>query len=446
MPLEHRTFSSECIILEPGCTVKYWNGTNWLNGDEYGIGGKFSDGTYCYTVANGVIISKAPCIQDVYVNLCAETPLVDGYVTVKIQLQNSTDFVYGNYIDASVSIEVDFTIIGDQSNTINYILTIPVNGFAVQNTYQLFFVGENISSVSINSLTHTAPIGQNINVGSAEICGGTPVSQDVYLKVCYKVSGGGFSGKPTLSKRLTISAHSSDSFASPNVPVATSLQISYTVYYADLSTFTPTEAVVMLANTFEVVIDDFDPFIVFDDFGEPIKEYFTGKFISNVVINSVSPSSANGQNFIVGSYNEFCCDSAPITQYYANICVTQSPSSIDKWVTVGIQEGTSLSSPLISMVTYYIQFIVYFSDSTFQEIPEYPTYFTQNPANGLGPRYFYIKAPGYDQPSGPADITNVSISVIKATLPENNCQNQCVAGSVNLTCSGNLPAPGLNNE
>lgn len=445
MPLEHRTFSSECVTLEPGCTVKYWNGTQWLNGDEYGIGGKFSDGTYCYTVANGIIISKVPCIIDVYVNLCAETD-GDGFVRVKIQLQNSNDFIYGNYIDASVSIEVDFTVIGDQSNYINTTLTIPVNDFDVQNEYQLFFVGENISSVNINSIIHTTPVGQNIYVGSAEICGGTPVAQDVYLKICYKVSGGGFFGKPNLSKRLTISAHISDSFASSNVPVAAPLQINYTVYYADLSTFTPTEPVVMLANTFEVVIDDFDPVIVFDDFGNPIKEYFTGKFISNVVINSIVPGSAYGQNFIVGSYNEFCCDSAPITQYYANICVTQSPSSIDKWITVGIQEGTSLSSPLISLVTYYIKFIVYFSDSTFQEIPEYPTYFIQSPANGLGPRYFYIKAPGYDQPSGPADITNVSISIIKATLAEGNCLNQCVSGSVNMNCGGNLPAPGLNNE
>jgi hypothetical protein len=43
--------------------LKRFDGVDWVNGDSYPnvVGGKFSDGTYCYTVASGVITSKIVC-------------------------------------------------------------------------------------------------------------------------------------------------------------------------------------------------------------------------------------------------------------------------------------------------------------------------------------------------------------------------------------------------
>jgi hypothetical protein len=62
-------FCSECSPLQVGCDLKYWNGTSWRNADEILCveSGKFSDGTYCYTVVNGVITSKTSCVIDYYV-------------------------------------------------------------------------------------------------------------------------------------------------------------------------------------------------------------------------------------------------------------------------------------------------------------------------------------------------------------------------------------------
>ena len=41
----------------------YYSGGVWSNADSDGnvVSGKFSDGTYCYTVSSGIITSKAQC-------------------------------------------------------------------------------------------------------------------------------------------------------------------------------------------------------------------------------------------------------------------------------------------------------------------------------------------------------------------------------------------------
>lgn len=64
MPIYHDYFYSNCSTLDVGCRVMFSSGTPiWSDGEDASgvVGGKFSDGTYCYTVANGVITSKAAC-------------------------------------------------------------------------------------------------------------------------------------------------------------------------------------------------------------------------------------------------------------------------------------------------------------------------------------------------------------------------------------------------
>jgi hypothetical protein len=56
-------FYSDCATLDVNCYLKYWNGSSWVDAEDVSgvVDGKFSDGTYCYTVANGVITSKVSC-------------------------------------------------------------------------------------------------------------------------------------------------------------------------------------------------------------------------------------------------------------------------------------------------------------------------------------------------------------------------------------------------
>lgn len=55
-------FSSDCSILDTGCYLRIWDGV-WTDAEDYSgvVSGKFSDGVYCYTVANGIITTKSQC-------------------------------------------------------------------------------------------------------------------------------------------------------------------------------------------------------------------------------------------------------------------------------------------------------------------------------------------------------------------------------------------------
>ena len=60
MPLYHKKFSSDCVYLDIGCYVKYFDNTAWQNADTHPnvVSGKFSDGSYCYTIENGIVTQK----------------------------------------------------------------------------------------------------------------------------------------------------------------------------------------------------------------------------------------------------------------------------------------------------------------------------------------------------------------------------------------------------
>jgi hypothetical protein len=64
MPIYHNFWSSNCTVLEVGCHLMTYTGSGvWMNADDdvNVVNGKFSDGTYCYTVVDGIITSKASC-------------------------------------------------------------------------------------------------------------------------------------------------------------------------------------------------------------------------------------------------------------------------------------------------------------------------------------------------------------------------------------------------
>ena len=182
MSLASSFFSSDCSILEVGCYLKIWNGSSWVNADDYTTGfwsvvdGKLSDGTYCYTVVNGVITSKVACTVDVYLNLCSDTSADgSGYVSVRAQAQDSSSYASGTLITLNTSVTIDFVIDGADTGQITD--SIVISGGS-SNYGPIGFgpglgAGESVSNLTITGLTYSSGsagnqvyIIGNANIGS----------------------------------------------------------------------------------------------------------------------------------------------------------------------------------------------------------------------------------------------------------------------------------------
>jgi hypothetical protein len=161
MPLGSSFFSSDCSILEVGCYLKIWNGSSWVNADDYTnvVDGKLSDGTYCYTVVDGIITSKALCTVDVYLNICSDTTADgSGYVSVRAQAQDSSSYAGGNLITLNTSVTIDFVIDGADSGQITESITIP-GGSSTYGSVGFgpgFGIGESVSNLTITGLTYSS--------------------------------------------------------------------------------------------------------------------------------------------------------------------------------------------------------------------------------------------------------------------------------------------------
>jgi hypothetical protein len=112
MPLNNFEFSSDCAILDVGCYLKVWTGSQWLNADAFTdvVSGKFSDGTYCYTVSNGVITSKDLCGYTVTVY----AKQINNSATITYDI-NTNPAGFGSLIE-NTDCEVKFTITQLQEN------------------------------------------------------------------------------------------------------------------------------------------------------------------------------------------------------------------------------------------------------------------------------------------------------------------------------------------
>jgi hypothetical protein len=106
MPLYNSEFSSECAVLDVGCSLKFWSSSGWINAYHE----KYSDGTYCYTVSNGVITSKDLCGY----TLTVYAKQINNSATITYDI-NSTPAGFGSLIENS-DCEVKFTLTQLQEN------------------------------------------------------------------------------------------------------------------------------------------------------------------------------------------------------------------------------------------------------------------------------------------------------------------------------------------
>lgn len=90
MPIYNLEFSSDCTTLNVGCYLQVWNGSVWVNADAVTsvVNGKFSDGVYCYIVAEGVIVGKNSCFPYQH---CLDYP----YITIESCLNLTTSYDAG---------------------------------------------------------------------------------------------------------------------------------------------------------------------------------------------------------------------------------------------------------------------------------------------------------------------------------------------------------------
>lgn len=167
-------WASECATLEVGCHLKYWNGSNWVDADDEAdvVSGKFSDGTYCYTVTNGVITAKDTCTIELYMNLCCDTTADgSGYVQVRAQSQDTTSYLGGTLINVATNVTINFTINGADTGQITSSITIS-SGTSNNGPTSFgpgFGIGEPVSSLVIDSVSPSSGTGQNYNAGSTNI-------------------------------------------------------------------------------------------------------------------------------------------------------------------------------------------------------------------------------------------------------------------------------------
>lgn len=174
MPTYHQTFSSDCSTLEVGCYLKIWNGSTWVNADSYTnvVSGKFSDGSYCYTVSNGVITAKDTCTVNLYMNICTDTQAGSGYVSVRLQSQDTTSYSGGTLVNVNTNVTVGFTIYGESSGLISDTITITSGNNNTGSPISFgpgFGASELVQSVAITSVSPGSSGNQNFNAGSTNI-------------------------------------------------------------------------------------------------------------------------------------------------------------------------------------------------------------------------------------------------------------------------------------
>lgn len=173
MPLYHDTFSSNCATLDVGCKVMFYSGGGvWTEGEDVSgvVGGKFSDGTYCYTVSGGIITSKTSCFVDVTISGLTPTYMINGGGPYIINALSSVAVV------TDVSVTVYF--VGDLSgfavgNVIIYTnntcgADVNVSDVNISNS------GENFSSGYISTISPSSSGLQNYITGS--VTSGSPSS------------------------------------------------------------------------------------------------------------------------------------------------------------------------------------------------------------------------------------------------------------------------------
>ena len=164
MPIAASFFSSDCSILDVGCYLKIWNGSSWINADDYSgfysvVDGKLSDGTYCYTVVDGVITSKVLCTVNVYLNICSDSSADgSGYVSVRAQAQDTSSYSLGTLITLNTSVTIDFVI--DGADTGQIIDSIIISGGSTNygpiGFGPGFGNGESVSNLTITGLTYSS--------------------------------------------------------------------------------------------------------------------------------------------------------------------------------------------------------------------------------------------------------------------------------------------------
>lgn len=115
MPLNHSNFSSNCSTLAVGCKLRKFDGSPWTDADAVSgvVGGKFSDGTFCYTVSNGLITLKEPHVASLsvsYINGQFSAILSDA-LSCAITISSSSLNVYGYSDSGCTSLEAtDFAL------------------------------------------------------------------------------------------------------------------------------------------------------------------------------------------------------------------------------------------------------------------------------------------------------------------------------------------------
>lgn len=171
MSIAHSFFSSNCATLDVGCYVRYWNGTAWIIPSSLaGVADTiFSDGTYCYTIVSGVITEKK---RYLYLNICTDTQADgSGYVSVRAQSQDTTNYATGNLVAVNINVNVNFTINGADTGQITDTITITSgnSNYGPIGFGPGFGSGEVVSSVVINSVTPTSNSGYIYEIGSTNI-------------------------------------------------------------------------------------------------------------------------------------------------------------------------------------------------------------------------------------------------------------------------------------
>jgi len=171
MSIAHSFFSSNCATLDVGCYVRYWNGTAWIFPSSLaGVADTiFSDGTYCYTIVSGVITEKK---RYLYLNICSDIQSDgSGYVSVRVQSQNTSNYATGTLVAVNINVDVSFTITGTGTGSINDTITITSNSsnYGPIGFGPGFGAIENVSSIVITNVTPTSESGYIYEIGSTNI-------------------------------------------------------------------------------------------------------------------------------------------------------------------------------------------------------------------------------------------------------------------------------------
>ncbi len=144
------TFYSNCQQLEVGCCIKLWDGSQYVDAD-LGRGSSFSDGTFCYTIEDCIVVSKSLCKNYLYVNLCTYYPYADSMGQVDVLAFVTTEYDGGTRVGPNTTVTVNFTVTGS-AHSFNGQLTIPpgyiLYGAVGYATISGFTPGETITGLA----------------------------------------------------------------------------------------------------------------------------------------------------------------------------------------------------------------------------------------------------------------------------------------------------------